>query len=96
MVVLTMTGSIVEAIKRLDEHLEGQAQNDAQTVTEASATEPSLKDPAVGKPVSHSQIIELWKRVNSEAEADFTLEKLLQGARVYVPPPSPKPEPVGG
>lgn len=57
--------------------------------------EPNLDTPAVGDPISHGQIIDLWKSLRSDGHRDYTLENLLRGARVYVPPPPPKAEPVG-
>lgn len=56
--------------------------------------EPSLDDPAVGKPISHDQIVHLWKQLKTLDAGSFSLESLLRGARVYTPPPPPKPEQV--
>ncbi|RDA88577.1 hypothetical protein CP532_5836 [Ophiocordyceps camponoti-leonardi (nom. inval.)] len=49
----------------------------------------SSDEAAVGKPISHGQVVDLWTRLRPSC----SLEKLLQGSRVYVEPPPPKPEP---
>ncbi|UNI17573.1 hypothetical protein JDV02_003905 [Purpureocillium takamizusanense] len=82
MVLLTMTPSIVDGLHKLEA---GAEHHPAEP---ADAGEPSLANPAVGKPISHGQIVDLWRRRPSSS-----LEQLLLGARVYVPPPPPKPEP---
>lgn len=56
--------------------------------------EPSLSNPKLGNPISHGQIIDLWKDSQARSSHPKTLESLLRGARVYNPPPKPKPEPV--
>ncbi|KAI1464881.1 endoplasmic reticulum-based factor for assembly of V-ATPase-domain-containing protein [Daldinia caldariorum] len=96
MVLLTMTPSIVEAINRLpkdetddDEDLQNKEGN--SDITENS--ERLLKNPSIGKPISHWQIIDIWKRLKSEKDESTKLEQLLRGATVYIPPPPPKPEP---
>lgn len=90
MVLLTMTPFIVGAINRCKEvgielHQQSQASSEA---------EPSLQEPAIGKPISHGQIIQLWKLLKDHDAQSYTLENLLWGARVYVPPAPAKPEPV--
>ncbi|ROV90805.1 hypothetical protein VPNG_09849 [Cytospora leucostoma] len=60
--------------------------------------EPSLDEPKVGKPISHAQIVHLWKQckmldAGGEGGGGLSLEILLRGANLYVPPPPPKPEP---
>ncbi|KAI0122784.1 endoplasmic reticulum-based factor for assembly of V-ATPase-domain-containing protein [Daldinia grandis] len=85
MVLLTMTSSIVEAVDQLFR----VGFDDIAT----SKGEPSLKDPSVGKPISHEQIVDIWKRLRDESGNTTGLERLLRGATVYVPPPPPKPEP---
>jgi hypothetical protein len=95
MVLLTMTHSIVEAIKILDEKNEpGDPQENKGSTEEISNEDPALQDPAVGNPISHGQIIGVWNRCKARGNAIYTLEKLLLGAKVHVPPPPPKPEPV--
>ena len=61
---------------------------------DTSFQEPSLKLPQVGNPISHAQIIELSKRLQARNSSSASLDALLRGARVYIPPPPPKPEPV--
>jgi hypothetical protein len=59
------------------------------------ASEPSLADPKIGNPISHGQVLDIWRNWKSHDESCPSLETLLQGSRVYIPPPPPKPEPVG-
>lgn len=87
MVLLTMTTTVVEALTARP-----MLENADREAADATALkEPSLAEPAVGKPISHGQIVELWKSKAS----DHSLEQLLRGSQVYVPPPTPKKEPVG-
>ncbi|KAL2134347.1 hypothetical protein VTI74DRAFT_402 [Chaetomium olivicolor] len=86
MVLLTMTPSIVEGLQKLDDA--AQKPRVLQV-----GDEPSLADPAVGKPISHSQVVHLWRSLGNGGRAGYTLEMLLKGSKVYVPPPPPKPEP---
>ena len=80
MVLLTMTSSIVDCIKAISE----------TSANISKENEPSLASPAVGNAISHGQIVALWK-----ARKGSSLEELLRGSQVYIPPPAPKPEPVG-
>lgn len=57
-------------------------------------SEPSILQPKVGNPISHNQIMDLWKRLNNKQSGSYTLEELLKGSKVYLPPAPPKPEPV--
>lgn len=90
MVLLTMTPFIVGAISTSKE-IGIEVHQQSQALPEA---DPSLKDPAIGKPISHGQIVQLWKLLKDHDAQSYTLENLLWGARVYVPPAPPKPEPV--
>jgi len=58
-----------------------------------SEADPELDDVAVGKPISHGQVIDLWTALRDANQKQYTLERLLQGSKVYIPPPPPKPEP---
>ncbi|KAK4192312.1 endoplasmic reticulum-based factor for assembly of V-ATPase-domain-containing protein [Podospora australis] len=88
MVLLTMTPSIVEGLQLWDE-----AGRPSPEKLQANKDEPSLDGPAVGNPISHSQIVELWTALRNAGRKEHSLESLLKGSRVYVPPPAPKPEP---
>ncbi|KAF5705669.1 vacuolar er assembly vma12 [Fusarium mundagurra] len=96
MVLLTMTSSILEALSIVEatktpqneDHDEKEEQESQQ-----STKEPTLDDPKLGNPISHGQILDLWKQLKAQGNSNFTLEQLLRGASVYVPPPPPKPEP---
>jgi hypothetical protein len=62
---------------------------------QAGSSEPSLSNPTLGNPISHGQVIDLWKELKARNLSPRSLDSLLRGARVYVPPPKPKPDPVG-
>lgn len=93
MVLLTMTPSIVEALQTLNAAPQ-ERQRGAVKALRQCHEEPPLKDPAVGKPVSHSQIVDIWSSLTDAGYKSFTLEMLLRGSKIYVPPPAPKPQPV--
>ena len=101
MVLLTMTAGAVRAIA---EAREAAAEELAEL---QRPDEPSLAAPAEGKPVSHSQLIDLSRllkkhdiKVAEKAEEEepvvYSLDYLLKGSKVYIPPPPPKKEPVRG
>lgn len=104
MVLLTMTSSIVEGLRVLNraanpENDTNRAQGDGhgQPGTERGPEprpEPSLKHPAIGNPVSHAQVVDLWKVLKDAGHREYTLERLLKGSTVHVPPSVPKPQPV--
>ncbi|KUI72449.1 hypothetical protein VM1G_07529 [Cytospora mali] len=102
MVLLTMTPSTVGAIVKLNEIVseeqlpktESEGEVESKDKDKADVQdEPSLDEPEVGKPISHGQIVHLWKQSKAHHAGSFSLETLLRGARIYVPPPPPKPEP---
>lgn len=92
-----MTPVIVQALI----HLKSK-QEVPEMVGEAS--EPSLDDPMVGKPISHSQIIAVSKKLKQvlgnvdrngfDNATSFHLDDLLRGSKVYMEPPKPKAEKV--
>ena len=59
-----------------------------------TSNEPSLRNPKVGNPISHGQAIDLSKQLKVQDITPNSLDTLLRGARVYIAPPPPKPEPV--
>ncbi|KAJ4190939.1 hypothetical protein NW755_005154 [Fusarium falciforme] len=97
MVLLTITPSIVEAlaIKESSKSEAVEAHHDDNETDAASQKpdEPSLDEPEVGKPIYHGQIVDLWKNLKTQGNSSYTLEQLLRGASIYIPPPPPKPEP---
>ncbi|KAI2627774.1 endoplasmic reticulum-based factor for assembly of V-ATPase-domain-containing protein [Hypoxylon sp. NC1633] len=93
MVLLTMTPSVVEALKRLAGPNIDLVTESNEESSSSPTNEPSLKEPLVGNPISHGQILDLWKRMKDDDDNTVGLEELLRGATVYVPPPPPKPEP---
>jgi hypothetical protein len=104
MVVLTMTPSILEGLQLLNGAVDRERDTGGGGLPHSGAEggppggqlgpEPSLKHAAVGNPVSHGQIVDLWKSLRTVGHQEYTLERLLKGSEVYVPPPVPKPEPV--
>ncbi|ORY68273.1 endoplasmic reticulum-based factor for assembly of V-ATPase-domain-containing protein [Pseudomassariella vexata] len=91
MVLLTMTVSIVEALLKLDETSPPGTKEEARDADVAN--ELSLSEPAVGNPIGHGQIMDIWKEMKAKGHTEYTLEGLLRGATVYIPPPPPKTEP---
>lgn len=93
MVLLRMTPAIVAAVER------------HQALAETRpGTDPSLDEPAEGKPISHFQLVDISKQLLSHVGPEETvgqgcdrdqyrLNNLLRGAKFYAPPPPPKPEP---
>ncbi|KAH6677283.1 endoplasmic reticulum-based factor for assembly of V-ATPase-domain-containing protein [Halenospora varia] len=84
--------------RQLENEKNGQAdkfptENASQAAEKNNTTEPSLKHPKVGNPISHGQIIDLSRQMKAGGLPRSSLEMLLVGARVYIPPPPPKPEP---
>ncbi|PFH63260.1 hypothetical protein XA68_15894 [Ophiocordyceps unilateralis] len=73
--------------------VEGLERLGTKVESDDDGPEPSLARPAVGKPISHGQIVYLWTTLQSWQHSSYSLEKLLQGSRVFVPPPPPKREP---
>ncbi|KAI0202917.1 endoplasmic reticulum-based factor for assembly of V-ATPase-domain-containing protein [Astrocystis sublimbata] len=96
MVLLTMTAPMVEALLVLEPAHSSQS-NDATSEETQSQTiqveEPSMKDPVIGNPISHGQILKTIKSLKANGHAGFRLEEMLRGSHLYIPPPPPKPEP---
>ncbi|KAL2761001.1 hypothetical protein ACRALDRAFT_2088241, partial [Sodiomyces alcalophilus JCM 7366] len=89
-----MTLPIVEGLQRLNSNnTRDNSESSPQVQPDTPDSEPSLLDPEVGKPITHSQIIHLWKQLRAVEGYECSLETLLRGSQVYIPPPPPKPEP---
>jgi len=89
MVLLTLTPAAKTAVE-LYNQVSQQNQHDP-------LNEPTLSEPSVGAPVSHAQLIRVARFLRESQlpnKNDFRLDTLLKGAKVYVPPPKPKPQPV--
>lgn len=56
--------------------------------------ESNLSNPKIGEPISHGQIIDIGRDMKIMGLYPQSLEILLQGSKVYIRPPPPKPEPV--
>ncbi|KAF2739501.1 hypothetical protein EJ04DRAFT_329644 [Polyplosphaeria fusca] len=93
MVLLMMTPAIVRAIDTARE-CAGDELSKLQL-----PDEPSLAEPEAGKPISHSQLIDISKLLKKHADtaqADhgaFTLDLLLKGSAIHIALPPPKKEP---
>ncbi|KAK3904642.1 endoplasmic reticulum-based factor for assembly of V-ATPase-domain-containing protein [Staphylotrichum tortipilum] len=81
-----MTPSIVDGLRTLN-------QAGAAVCRSQAADEPELAHAAVGRAVSHGQVVHLWKSLAAAGHGEYTLETLLKGSSIYVPPPAAKPEP---
>ncbi|CVL05490.1 uncharacterized protein FMAN_10706 [Fusarium mangiferae] len=91
-----MTSSILEAFLVVEATETPQIEDHDETEEQKSqppTKEPTLDDPKLGNPISHGQIVDLWKQLKAQGNSNFTLEQLLRGASVYTPPPPPRPEP---
>ncbi|KAF2746889.1 hypothetical protein M011DRAFT_403635 [Sporormia fimetaria CBS 119925] len=90
-----MTPAVVRALD------EARRVADHQTDQLQLPDEPSLEAPIPGNPISHDQLIALSKFLRRHADqlhnADdpfpYSLDTLLKGCTIYVPPPPPKREP---
>ncbi|KAI9882885.1 MAG: hypothetical protein M1823_005371 [Watsoniomyces obsoletus] len=93
MVLLTITPAMVNAIRAYQSLPKSSS---AQTISHPPE-EPSLDDPVEGQPISHGQLFDiitvLESSENEKHDDRYTLDYLLRGSKVYVPPPPPKPEP---
>lgn len=90
MVLLTTTATIIAALNELS----------PSTRADLQLPEPS---PATEAPISHEQLISLSKAFVVDTDVNdktpnhkrkFTLNALLRGTNLYIPPAPPKPEPV--
>jgi TMEM199 family protein len=61
---------------------------------EKAPAEPSLSNPRVGNPISHGQVLDIIRDLKALRIQPRSLEALLRGSKVYVPPLPPKSEPV--
>lgn len=87
MVLLTITPQISDAIQAW----KAAEPDDSLRCDDG---ELNLDGAEVGNPITHAQVIDLRNKLKSKGNMEYTLENLLVGSRVYLPPPPPKPEPV--
>ncbi|KAI9772008.1 MAG: hypothetical protein M1840_001296 [Geoglossum simile] len=102
MVLLTMTPAMVAAIHESQQVSPRSPAAAAAAGTmsggkQGPTDEPPLDDPQVGKPISHARIIDISGRLRQRNSTDdlegpdlFSLDILLRGSQVYIPPPKPK------
>ncbi|KAI0878227.1 endoplasmic reticulum-based factor for assembly of V-ATPase-domain-containing protein [Hypoxylon argillaceum] len=94
MVLLRMTSPMVEALIILRECSNPQEpSSNATQCIDTEIEEPCMTDPAVGKPISHGQILSTLKKLKAKGHVGFRLEAMLRGSALYVPPAPPKPKP---
>jgi hypothetical protein len=67
---------------------------DQSVKAEKPSAEPPLSHPKVGDPISHGQVIDISRDLKARRIQSSSLETLLKGSKVYIPPPPPKAEPV--
>lgn len=77
-----------------DKDIQEQTKTEPGEKTAEAQAEPSLETPKIGNPISHGQVVDLSKQMKPQGLEPCRLETLLKGARIYIPPPPPKPEPV--
>ncbi|KAL8700298.1 MAG: hypothetical protein Q9201_005517 [Fulgogasparrea decipioides] len=93
MVSLSMTKAVVQAI-----HYVRDAEVD---ISDAIKDElgPALAHPAIGRPITHTQIVALSKllkaglSLNKSSQVSYHLDDLLRGSQIYHEPPKAKTEP---
>ncbi|KAI0814192.1 endoplasmic reticulum-based factor for assembly of V-ATPase-domain-containing protein [Xylaria sp. FL0064] len=95
MVLLTMTSPMVEALTILRDSSDSHnpSPNEIAQSDNTELAELCMKNPAVGNPISHGQILHTLKRLKANGHVGFRLEQMLRGSTLYVPPPPPNPEP---
>ncbi|GAW17800.1 hypothetical protein ANO14919_072670 [Xylariales sp. No.14919] len=93
MVLLKMTSPMVEALTVLRDSCSSRDLLGDVAESNDTELEPCMKDPAVGKPISHGQILNTLKALKASGHVGFRLEQMLRGSSLYIPPPPPKPEP---
>lgn len=93
-----MTSQIVEAILSLQVAKGATSSTVTGAEGNANIEEAGLslesQSPCLGKPISHLDLLQLSRELKAHHLSPPTLDILLRGSRVYVPPPVPKPEPV--
>lgn len=94
MVLLTITPATLRALEVYTTHSGGNSLK--------KDGDPDLSKAAEGDPISHGQLVDLSNimkrehlKLQKSVNVDFGLETFLRGAKVYVPPPKPKPAKVG-
>lgn len=91
MVLFTITPAVVAAVEACSRLLELPDElNDAH--------QSLISNLAVGKPISHTQLIAISKALREldkqESSVLCHLDELLRGSRIYYEPPRPKAQPV--
>ncbi|KAG4432856.1 hypothetical protein IFR05_011656 [Cadophora sp. M221] len=82
-----------EEKRRIASVTPGHAAHPEERKEGSAASEPALSNPRIGNPISHGQVVDLSQKMKARKFQPCRLEDLLKGARIYIPPPVPKPEP---
>ena len=96
----TLEGGLSSKMGHQESHgVEAEAESRGDSIGSVAVkndqiNEPSLSNPQLGNPVSHGQLLDISSQLKAQGLSPRSLDVLLRGSRVYVPPPSPKPEPV--
>lgn len=77
---------------RLEAHEHNSKQKSGNVICDQNYSAPHFKEPKVGDPISHKQVIELSKLMKSQNHESYRLEKMIRGSTFYVPPRPPEPE----
>ncbi|KAI9745998.1 MAG: hypothetical protein M1818_000679 [Claussenomyces sp. TS43310] len=88
-----MTSTMVDALNRI-KTVRANAQTQDQEPEEQRdgiAHGCSLSVPSIGNPISHDQILYIFTDLKSLG-LPYSLDALLQGSRIYIPPKPPKSE----
>ena len=103
--VVEKLGNVEQQHKKCDNEMGNIEYNawkeDGNTVSKESSArqkapdgfDPSLSNLKPGDPISHRQIIDLWKATKTRKVSSLTLDTLMRGSRIYVAPSKPKQEP---
>lgn len=98
MVLFSMNAGILLAVEEAERHQlldqiprGARETGAAEPVADEDEQLPSLDNRSMGSPIAHNQLIRLSQALSSSsataAGSKYTLEKLLQGANFYHPPP---------
>lgn len=88
MVRLTITPALIAAINATR----------STEINEDNDIDPSLEDPQIGDPITHTQVLAISKALRTQDRLPKStsphLDDLLRGSIIYHEPPKPKAEPV--
>ncbi|KAH7383089.1 endoplasmic reticulum-based factor for assembly of V-ATPase-domain-containing protein [Cadophora sp. MPI-SDFR-AT-0126] len=86
-------GNEAEETERSKSAAQGNSADSIKRPESNISSEPTLCNPRIGNPISHGQVVDLSQDMKALELQPCRLEDLLKGARLYISPPPPKPEP---